>query len=68
MYRSKHGESFTNMLKAISDEGPLLVLVKEKHSNYIFGGYSSLNVGVGPNFFGTLTYYSLNILFCHFYV
>uniref|UniRef100_A0A915JA67 MTOR-associated protein MEAK7 n=1 Tax=Romanomermis culicivorax TaxID=13658 RepID=A0A915JA67_ROMCU len=48
----KHGESFTNMLKSIMDEGPLLVVVQEKETNYTFGGFCSTNMNLNPNFVG----------------
>lgn len=46
-----HGQSFSTLVKNIVDKGPCLVIVKDTRG-FIFGGYTSSNLGIGPNFFG----------------
>lgn len=47
-----HGESFSRLLKSTVNEGPCLIIVKEKNGQ-IFGGFSSVNLDLSPNFVGT---------------
>ena len=49
----QHGESFSTLLKHVLNQGPTLLVVRDKEG-HIFGGYSTISLSPRPQFVGKL--------------
>ncbi|CAG0917233.1 unnamed protein product [Notodromas monacha] len=49
------GDSFTGLINSILDRGPTILIVKERGSDEVFGGFAPLSWTVSPNWQGNNT-------------
>lgn len=46
-----HGESFSKLLGKIQNQGPTIIIIRDKNG-FIFGGFASVSWALGPKFTG----------------